>query len=421
MFVCSAAPAQQPLPTPTPAPAEAVSEGHAPPGEAPPDDAHDPGYVIPDIPKKLDKFTRFASKALSLKLGFVLIGDYTDFEQDQPSIDQVGRQDDEWDLRAARMILRGAINFKNPWQYFFAFEYKGFDTEPPDSWGITDLWVKIPVGAALGKLTVGKQKEPFVYEMVGDAANLPQLERILSPFFVSRQIGLRLDNTALDDRLGWSLGWFNDWWATGDPYQGSGNDFATRLYGLPVCSEEGYVHVAVAGRYQGGDNDTLRYRGRPESNVASYYVDTGNIPADHAWGLDLEAQWVWRGFTVMGEYVRSWVRSPETAYPSFSGWYLLGSWVLTGEHRPYDKKVGYARRIIPTHRWGAPELVVRFSKLDLDDEAISGGVLDKWFFGANWWATHHFKLGAGYGLAYLDRFGTRGRTDIWTFRLQAVY
>jgi phosphate-selective porin OprO/OprP len=123
----------------------------------------------------------------------------------------------------------------------------------------------------------------------------------------------------------------------------------------------------------------------------------------------------------MGEYVRSWVRSPETGYPSFSGWYLLASWVLTGEHRPYDKKVGYARRIIPTHRWGAPELVARFSKLDLDDRAVSGGVLDKWFFGADWWATHHFKLGVGYGLAYLDRFGTRGRTDIWTFRLQAVY
>ena len=45
---------------------------------------------------------------------------------------------------------------------------------------------------------MGKIKEPFVYEMVGDAANLPHVERLLSPFFVNRNIGFRLNRTAFD-------------------------------------------------------------------------------------------------------------------------------------------------------------------------------------------------------------------------------
>ena len=39
--------------------------------------------------------------------------------------------------------------------------------------------------------------------------------------------------------------------------------------------------------------------------------------------------------------------------PTLDGWYVTGSWVLTGEHRPYDRKAGYARRILPQGRWGA--------------------------------------------------------------------
>jgi phosphate-selective porin OprO/OprP len=33
--------------------------------------------------------------------------------------------------------------------------------------------------------------------------------------------------------------------------------------------------------------------------------------------------------------------------------------VLSGEHRPYDRKVGYARRVMPQGRGGAWELMAR--------------------------------------------------------------
>ena len=46
------------------------------------------------------------------------------------------------------------------------------------------------------------------------------------------------------------------------------------------------------------------------------------------------------------EYARAWVDAPESGDPRFWGTYVTLSCVLTGEHRPYDRKVAYARRII---------------------------------------------------------------------------
>jgi len=92
----------------------------------------------------------------------------------------------------ARVIARGELfrNHATPWTYLVSFEYRGFDTDPDHDWNFTDISVTAPAGP-LGKLTLGKMKESFVYEMVGDAANLPHMERLLSPFFVSRSWGLR--------------------------------------------------------------------------------------------------------------------------------------------------------------------------------------------------------------------------------------
>jgi len=87
----------------------------------------------------------------------------------------------------------------------------------------------------------------------------------------------------------------------------------------------------------------------------------------------------------------------------------------------YDRTVGYARRVMPEGRWGAPELVARFSHVDLDGGSIQGGKFDKTYLGINWWATRRWKVGFGWGHTWLDRSGTTGITDIFLTRLQWVY
>lgn len=182
-----------------------------------------------------------------------------------------------------------------------------------------------------------------------------------------------------------------------------------------------FLHLGVAFRHIGADNGQLRYKGRPESNVTDNYVDTGDFPAKYARQLALEALYNTGPFSVLAEYAQAWVKSPERGNPGFNGFYVSGSYVLTGENRPYDKRVGYARRIIPRSRWGAVELVGRFGYLDIDDTLVKGGKLAKWYAGANWWASRQWKIGTGYGLADLERFNTTGRTQMWITRLQWIY
>ena len=381
-------------------------------------------YFIPDIPNSMVEQTQVRERWLTLKMGLVLIADYTAFSQDSKSVGQVGTQKDQWDARAARLMLHGTIGDGYKVGYLFAAEYKGFDSDPATSWDVTDLAFTFPLGSPATKLTLGKTKETYDYEMVGDSASLPHPERALSPFFVSRNVGAKLTHVfGESQRMTASVGVFNDWFVNDQSFAGSGTDFTGRLTGLVWDQPDGkrFLHLGISGRYAGADNNTLRYRGRPESNVADYFVDTGNLAADHALHLGLEALWNEGPFSLLAEYNRAWVDSPSSGNPQFSGYYLTASWILTGETRPYDRTTGFARRIIPESKWGAPELVARFSHVDLDDGPVQGGSFNKTYLGINWWATQRWKFSVGWNRTWLDRFGTTGVTDTVMARIQWIY
>jgi phosphate-selective porin len=249
--------------------------------------------------------------------------------------------------------------------------------------------------------------------MVGDAANLPHSERLLSPFFISRNNGISLSNTMLDQRATWTVG----------GYWGTGTDATARVTALPMISESGneYLHVGASVRYYSGDDNKLRFKGKPASNVTSNYVDTGTLAADHAWNTGLEVLWAKGGYSLLGEYITSSVRSESLGTPRFDGWYLTAGWVLSGEHRPYDRKAGYARRVQPKGRWGALEAVARVGRVDLADGLVDGGEMDGYWLGLNWWATRRWKASVGYGNIDLDKGGLTGNTDTWLGRIQWIY
>jgi len=381
-------------------------------------------FLVPDVPPSAADRAAVRSSWFTLKFGLVTLIDYTGFSQDAASVEQVGTQDSRWDARSLRLMLRGTVGSSYTVKYLVAGEYKGFESDPENLWNITDVSMTFPLGGPATTLTVGKTKETFAYEMVGDAANLAQQERALSPFFVSRNVGAKLGHVfGANHRMTLSGGVFNDWWVSGTARKDSGTDVSARATGLAwdQPDRKRFLHLGLSGRYAGADMNALRYKGRPESNVADNYVDTGNLAADHAWHLGLEALWNDGPVSVLAEYNHAWVASAASGNPGFSGYYVTGSWVLTGETRPYDRTVGYARRVMPTGRWGAPELVVRYSHVDLNDGAVQGGAFDKTYLGINWWATRRWKFGAGWGRTWLDRFGKTGVTNSVLTRLQWIY
>jgi phosphate-selective porin OprO and OprP len=384
-------------------------------------------YAIPQIVsdqslqslKYEDAHDRF-----SVKFGLVVMpADYTTFDQDAASTTQVGNQEDEFEARSLRLMARGHFEMFRRWNYVFSYEYKGFDQSSNADWNATDIKVSTQLGPRAGTLTLGKQKEPHVYEMVGDAANLPHHERLLSPFFVSRNVGVQLANAVLDQRATWAVGAYNDWTMKDTSFSNAGNDFAARVTALPLWSGDGatYLHVAASVRYYGAARDELRYKGKPASNVADDFVDTGKVAGDHAWHTGLEALWNMRGYSLLAEYVRADLNTRDGSDPTFDGYYVTAGWVLTGEHRPYDRKAGYARRVLPAGHWGAVEIIGRYGRVDLDDGPVQGGTMDGWWAGVNWWGSGRFKTSIGYGNIDLDRFGVTGNTKTLLTRLQWIY
>lgn len=84
--------------------------------------------------------------------------------------------------------------------------------------------------------------------------------------------------------------------------------------------------------------------------------------------------------------------------------------------RAYNRRSGVFRPV-PVARsvyeggWGAWELGVRWSDLDLSDAAIEGGEMEIWATSLNWWLSPIFVVQAQYRDIELDRFGLSGRSD----------
>ncbi len=380
-------------------------------------------YMIPDATSKGMKWTRTQNKWFSAKLGFAPILDYNANFQNEDSKNQVGKQESRWDIRSARVMVSGKINFKNPWKYLISVEYKGMD-RPDDAanFGITDFKIVIPLSQN-SQLEFGKVKETFIYEMVGDAANLPQFERLLNPFFNSRNIGVIYRHYLLNNRISLSGGVFKNWPASEKSFSKTDNTFTARITGLPKWQNDGkeFMHVGIGMRYVDAKEDIIRLKNKNESNITSTYVDTGNMNASHQFNLSMEQLWSLDNFSVLMEYVHNWTSTNDLGMQQFSGYYVTGSYVLSGEQRPYDQKAAYARRIKPTGKYGAWEIFARVGENDLETKEIHGGINNRYDLGLNWWATQYWKAGLVYGIGNLEKDGIIGVTNNIQFRIQWIY
>lgn len=205
---------------------------------------------------------------------------------------------------------------------------------------------------------------------------------------------------------------------------------------LLASSADFNLHLGASGTYvfspadQGfGSNPRhgIRLRDRPEIRVDSArLIDTGGIDAAHAsvYGLEFGANW--KNLYLQGEHF--WFdidrRDPSVLEnPSFSGYYLQGSWILTGESRRYNAATGSFQNPRPRvpfssgGGWGAWELAARYSRMDLNflegsgaaaAASVRGGEQDILTFGVNWYLNPHFKMMMNYLLIDVGRLNPAG-------------
>lgn len=378
-----------------------------------------PRYALPDLAPDAPLLPELATPVATVRPGVELILDWTHIGQDAASLAQLGAQPGRLEVRSAAVELVGELGPTRAVSYKIGVDYNGFDVDPDRNWTISDFNIAFAVPAWRTKVSVGQLREDFGYEVVASTNLLPQSERQISPFVSPVNFGAKITHVlGSANEMTLSYGVFKDDWGDGDGKPA----FSARVTRLMLDDPEHgrLLHLGLGVR-RAESSGTLRYRGRPGVAATDDYVDTGEFPARAATHLAAEAQFAQGPLLVLGEYIHAAVDAPEAGSPGFDGYYLLGSWMLTGETRDYDRTRGVMRRVVPRGRWGAFELMARYAAVDLDGGTVRGGRYDRIEIGLNWWATTRWKAGLLWGHVRLDRFGTTGQTDTLLTRLQWIY
>ena len=324
-------------------------------------------------------------KRVSLKIGGRIQADWLWINEDLSVSGAIGDQTGGSEFRRARLYmsgdLYGNLSFKSQ------FDFAGGST------ALKDVFIGLKALPGIGNLKAGHYKEPYSLEELTSSNYHTFIERSLSNVFSpSRNTGLTLYNSQLEQRLTWAGGIFRDT-DNGGTSLGNGVGSTFRLTGLPVVSErkDSLVHLGVSYSVRRPSDGSVRWRQRPELHLTDRYLDTASFPADRVRMLALEGAVVNGPFSVQSEYTHSAARSQIAGDPAFGGFYVYASVFLTGESRNYKSSSASFDRVRPRQNfapgegWGAWETALRYSTLDLTDRAIQGGRLSNVTAAANWY------------------------------------
>jgi phosphate-selective porin OprO/OprP len=391
--------------------------------------------------------------------------DTTDLRRDGPALGSSTSNTDEAharDLKDGTLWRRARIGFEGTaygdWDYRMLFDFAGSGVE--NSGQLYEGWAQYS-GLKPVKFRVGAWSQPIGLE--------DQMSTNAQLFMERPGISDVARNLAAGDtRIGaGAFAYDNLWFVSGDitgrtigvvntgtvitagstPF--TSNVGTAQTYGdqlgfvgrgvfTPFHGSDWRVNLGVHGSYvdrpanTAGPDDTgvtplkgfaVRLRNTPELRVdGTQFIDTGSIPANNAGTIGGEVAAQKGPLFAEAEYESIFVdRSDGVASPNFSGWYLEGSWLLTGESRLYNPSTAAFDGPLVAHPfslrdggWGAWELALRYSDADLNFDpgaagsapataAIHGGDQQVFAVGLNWYPNQVFRFMLDFDHVQIDR------------------
>lgn len=376
-----------------------------------------------------------AAKKPTLKINGRIHADHWNFTDDSPGIGFFEHPDaalpnygadpeDRFFFRRVRLKFEGDM--------FETMLYRmQIDFNTPDSGEMKDMyigWKELPI---FGTVLVGNQKRPLGLDHLNSSRFNVFIERplVVEAFNEdARRFGIASYSHTEDEVYNLRYGVYmlenasRDGKVIGDSMQLSGN---VRLASSPwydeVSGGRGYFHWAVAGMFAKPDGDVGapdlnsnegRFRTRAELRSDRRWLDTGRIAgADWYEILGLESILNIGPLQIVGEYQSNWMqRDSYTAGTGpdlhFHGGYVYVAYMLTGEHVPLKRTSGTIDRVKPFENfflvnrcrgglgggWGAWQVAMRYSYLDLTDNDILGGEENNVTLGLVWYMSSHMSM-----------------------------
>lgn len=298
-------------------------------------------------------------------------------------------------FRRARLGFKGNLgeDFKYKSEFDFAEEAVNFKEVSLTYTGLDSADVK-----------VGHQKPSFGMEQNTSANYLMFIERAAPTNAFTRDEEIGLNVLAGGDQWSLGAGIFNE--DAGNDDTGEDEDItydirgSVNLLGLTDDNNDSDVLHVGAGYSHRRPTGNVRFNAKPAGD-GNNIIDTGNIGSvDDVSVYSAEIAAIFGPFSLQSEYFMADLsRSGGNADADFDGYYAQAGWFLTGESRPYKGSAGNFGRVKPlrsfdlkTGDWGAWEILARVENTNLNDGGITGGELDNYSLGLNWYLTDYVRV-----------------------------
>lgn len=333
---------------------------------------------------------------------------HIDYGANDPDVEPMP---DGWIVRRATLGLEGQFN--SDWSFEVGYGFADDGEIRPSDGEFRDVTLEYE-GWSAGDVTLGQFKIPFGLEEATSSNDISLIERSLpvDAFAPSRRMGVGFTR----ERHAYSVRAM----VFGSSISGKdrGRGAAVRFTLAPVHTRDTVVHFGVAAVTEKPHGE-VDFDTTPESRVADVdLVNTGDlIGVDRINRLGLEGAWRSGPYSVQAEWMRASIkRDGERSDANLDGWYVAGSWVLTGESRPYEG--GEFKGVEPGGPGGAWELTLRYSRINLDDDDVRGGKEHNVTVGLNYYLSEHVRVMLNYIQVHSRRHGLTDDPNILLLRAQ---
>lgn len=316
------------------------------------------------------------------------------------------------EFRRARLTLQGkALG----WEYKMEQDF-GAGTNLD---GLRDLYVA--KNAFGGKFTIGHFKPYRSMEELTSSNEILMMERPFSSasgLFNARQFQQGVGYLRAGDNYTAGLSVFNLRSAAGVRNEGVGA--AGRFTYAPINRETSTLHLggwfSVEDLNNGSATTTasVSYAGRrgPSQTIATVNGAAGDKIT--AYGAEVAGSFGPAFF--QGEYVQSTFEQPIADDQDVTSWYLQGSWMLNGGHKPYKGATGVfgSPKVGDKGLW---ELTARYDAIENED--IANREATSWLFGVNYYVNPNLRFMFNYTQG--DNEATGDETGQYALRTQFAF